>query len=201
MAKRELTRILLLIPVSVFLASAGCSSKTDSTPAAAAAGESSTASSAATDLSKVQVPDACTFIPREELEAAVGWQLREGEAKDASPGFYSCDFTMPPGMSRTKSFPNPPIPESAGFGSLIVNTNPVTESGFAESRRLIGAKGEDVQGVGDAAYFNGPDMIYVRVGNKGFSIRIYADAQADSDKAKVREALLSLAKLGVTKLG
>jgi hypothetical protein len=203
MPKTNLARILFVVPMSVFLVSAGCSgSKGDSAPEVAAAGESSTANDAApADLSSVKVPDACSFIPREELEAAVGCQLRDGVVKDAPPGFYKCDFTMPPGMSTTKTFPNPPLPESANFGSLIVNTNPVTEANFAESRRLIGPAGEDVQGIGDAAYFYGPALIYVRVGNRGFSIRVYADPKTDSDKAKLREVMLSLARLGVTKLG
>ncbi len=43
-------------------------------------------------------------------------------------------------------------------------------------------------------------MIFVRVGARGFSLRMYAAPTSDSDNAKAREVMLSLARLGATKL-
>ena len=43
----------------------------------------------------------------------------------------------------------------------------------------------DVPGVGDDAYLNGPDLLFVRVGNRGFSVRIYTDAGTDANRVRV----------------
>ena len=148
---------------------------------------------------KVTAPDACTFFAQEELEKAVGWQLRL-KKKDAPPGTSICDFSVPPGMSITKTFPNPPLPASVGFSSLVINTHPADAKLFADFRRTLGQQAEDVPNVGDGAYFYGPNLIYVRVGTRGFSVRMYFDPRTDADRAKAREVMLALAKAGAKKL-
>jgi hypothetical protein len=147
------------------------------------------------------VPDACTFIPRAELERLIGWELREGERKDMPPGLSQCDFSTPPQLYVTRRFNNPPLPEAAGFSSVVITTNPTTPQSFSESRRMMQADAQDVTGIGDAAYLNGPAMIYVRVGSRGFSIRLHVNTPAtDAGRTRLREVMLSLARAGVAKL-
>ena len=145
------------------------------------------------------VPDACTFFTRAELEERLGWELREGE-REEQPGGTQCDFEMPAGMYITRTFPNPPLPQSVGFSSINVNTHGSTAATFDEFRQQLGADAEEVPGIGDGAYFYGRDMLYVRVGNRGFSLRIYTNASSDADWAKVREVMLDLARLGASRL-
>jgi hypothetical protein len=194
-----MTRLRFVAPLAVALLYAGCSNgKADANGAAVAAEK--TVSAAPEDLSGVKAPDACTFISRAELESVVGWELREGKTKDAVPGEFECDFTHPPAAYVTRTFPNPAVPETAGFSSVKIHTNPVSASQFAEFRKEIGARGEDVAGIGDGAYFYGINLIYVRVGNKGFSVRMYIDPQTDADRAAIKNSMLALAKLGASKL-
>jgi hypothetical protein len=149
----------------------------------------------------VSVPDACTFIPKAELESLIGRELREGKRRDMPPGFFQCDFATPPQMSVTRRFNNPPLPEAAGFSSVTITTNPTSPNTFAESRRLMQADAEDVPGIGDAAYLYGPAMIYVRVGNRGFSIRLHVNTPStEAGRARLRAVMLSLARAGVAKL-
>jgi hypothetical protein len=144
------------------------------------------------------VPDACTFIPKAELEAAVGWELREGEPQSVPDG-SSCEFRKQLGSRATKSFPNPAIPNTVGFTSLTISISPVDPDAVAEVRRLAPAEFEDVPGLGDAAYFLGPDL-HVRVRNRGFGLRINPDAQSPDDQAKVRKVLLALGRTGTARL-
>jgi len=185
------------IPFVVLLFVTGCGGapdeqRADATPPAAASSISAEPSG--------PVPDACTFFTRAELEANVGWELRDGEKEDAPPGLSSCDFEMPPQMSITRTFPNPPLPRSVDFSSLVINTHPADAAVFASARQQLGAAVEEVSGVGDAAYFNGPNQLHVRVGNRGFSLRIYTNASTAADLAKVREVMLTLGRLGASKL-
>ena len=199
MAKHRRTRFI--VPFAALLIVAACSEgKTDKSeePQSSQASSESTPSA---DMSNVTVPDACTFISRAELEQAVGWQLGEGKPATQPPGSYECRFKMPPKLYIERTFPNPPLPESAGFYAITVYTNPIDEKSFAELRQEVGAEGEDVPGVGDAAYFNGPTILYVRKGNKGFSFRLYFEPTTDADRVKAKEVLISLAKLGVSRLG
>ncbi len=189
-------RVLFLVPLTALLIAAcgggdGAGSATPDAPAPGA----NTAAAAPTN-----VPDACTFFSRAELEESVGWELREGDKEDAPPGFSECDFETPTRMSVTRTFPNPPLPEAVGFSSVTVNTHPSDPVKFAEFRRNLGAGAEDVPGVGDGAYFYGRDMLYVRVGNRGFSIRIYSNAGNDADWARVRDVMLKLGRLGASRL-
>ena len=142
--------------------------------------------------------DACTFIPKAELEKLVGYELRDGRPKDASPGLSQCAFQTPPGASVTRKFDNPALPAAAGFDSITVTTFPTTAATFAQSRKLAQADATDVPGIGDGAYLNGPAMIFVRVGSRGFSIRVYVNTPTtDGGRARLREVMVSLARAGV----
>ena len=161
--------------------------------------------SAASERSPVvaagSVPEACTFIPKAELESLVGRELRDGKRKDMPPGFFQCDFETPPQMYVKRRFNNPALPEAAGFSSVTITTNPTTPESFAESRRLMQADAEDVPGIGDGAYLYGPAMIYVRVGNRGFSIRLHVNSPSTAaGRSRLRDVMLSLARAGVAKL-
>jgi hypothetical protein len=147
-----------------------------------------------------KVPDACTFFSRAELEEIIGWELREGEPEDVPVGSSSCDFESPPLMYVTRTFSDPALPQSVDFSSLMINTHPSNAAGFEEFRQMLGAGVEDVPGIGDSAYFNGPDLLYVRVGDRGFSIRIYTNASTDADWARIRDVMLTLARLGESRL-
>jgi hypothetical protein len=146
------------------------------------------------------VPEACTFFAHDELEEAIGWELREGEPEEAPPGLFVCDFETPPLLYVTRTFSDPALPQSVGFDSLTINTHPTSAESFREFRGMIGAEGEDVPGIGDGAYFYGRDMLYVRVGSRGFSIRIYVSPSNEDDWARVREVMLSLARRGAERL-
>jgi hypothetical protein len=155
----------------------------------------------ATPPARVDVTDACTFIPRAQLEAAVGWELREGKPRTAPAGASECDFATPPQMYVTRTFPNPPLPPAAGFSSIVVNTHPSDATRFAEFRRQLGARAEEVSGLGDAAYFHGPNLLYVRVGTHGFSVRVYVnEPRTDAGRAALRTVMLNLGRLGVARL-
>ena len=147
------------------------------------------------------VPDACAFIPKAELESLIGRELRDGKRRDMSPGLFQCDFETPPQMYVKRRFANPPLPEAAGFSSVTITTNPSSPATFAESRRVMQASAEDVSGIGDGAFFNGPAMIYVRVGIRGFSIRLHVNPPAtEAGQKRLREVMLSLARAGAAKL-
>ena len=84
---------------------------------------------------------------------------------------------------------------------MTITTNPTSPNTFAESRRLMQADAEDVPGIGDGAYLYGPAMIYVRVGNRGFSIRLHVNTPSTAaGRTRLREVMLSLARAGVAKL-
>jgi len=142
--------------------------------------------------------DACTFIARAELEKLVGHELRDGKTKDASPGLSQCGFDAQTAAYVKRKFDNPALPDAAGFSSLTITTFPTTVATFAQSRKAMQAAATDVPGIGDAAFLNGPAMVFVRVGTRGFSIRVYVETPAtDAGRARLREVILSLAKAGV----
>lgn len=147
-------------------------------------------------VAAVEVPDACTFFSRAELETTVGWELREGEPRDASAG-SSCEFESPPAMYAKRTFPNPALPGSVGFSSLTITTYP-SQATFAQGRGMPDAEG--VPGLGDDAYFNGSNLLQVRVGSGAFSVRIYTDAESPADWAKVRAVMLTLGRTGASRL-
>lgn len=171
---------------------AGCRSENGKGRDAAGANGVSADAAAAAD-----VPDACTFFSRNELEAAVGWELRYGVPKDVSAG-SSCGFETQPAAYAKRSYPNPALPESVGFSAITITTHPSQADTFAQGHETPGS--EAVPGLGNDAYFNGPNLLHVRVGNRGFSVRIYTDARAPPDVARVRSMMLALARTGASRL-
>ena len=148
-----------------------------------------------------QGQDACAFIPKAELEKLVGRELRDGVKKDAAPPMSQCSFTTPPDAYVTRRFENPALPAAAGFDSLTVTTFATTVPTFAESRKTMGAGSPEIPSVGDGAFLSGPAMIFVRVGTRGFSIRLYVNAPTtDAGRARLQDVMLSLARAGVTRL-
>lgn len=152
-------------------------------------------------VAAVAVPDACTFFARAELESAIGSELREGEPQSvADQSESSCRFRKQLGSKAARTFPDPALPGSLGFDSVTVSTSSADPEAVAEIRKLDPAAFEDAPGVGDDAYFLGPALLHVRVGNRGFSLRINPDPQSLDDQAKVREVMLALAKTGASRL-
>lgn len=191
MLTEKVSRMRILVPFFALFLAAACGgggsdvAAVEETPSAATA----------------DIPDACTFFSRAELEQTVGWQLDEGESEELPAGFSKCDFDTPPRIDVTRTFPDPALPQSVGFSSLLVSTHISDAQSFDEFRQMLGPDAEDAPGIGDGAYFYGPDMLYVRVGNRGFSLRIHTDAASDADWARVREVMLTLARLGASRLG
>lgn len=184
-----------LFPLTLLLLAAQCGGDAEKTPAPEASASPDAAPAAGGDI-----PEACSFVARGELEEAVGWELRDGEADDMPPGSYACDFATPPQMYVTRTFPNPPLPPSVGFSSVKITTYPADPESFALNREIVGPQGEELAGLGDAAFYNGLDMLYVRVGSRGFSVRLYTDAQAEADRARVRDVMMTLGRVGASKL-
>lgn len=180
-----------LVPLLVVACGGGDETRGGDAPVASAPSQAAT---------MIDVPDACTFFAKSDLEARIGRELRDGEQGDVPPGSSQCDFETPPLMYVTRTFDNPPLPESVGFGSITITTNESTPENFTEFRQLLGTTAEDVPGIGGGAYFNGPAMVYVRVGNRGFSIRMHADPTTDEAWARMREVMLVLARDGASKL-
>ena len=204
---KNVSPVHLMIPVMVLLLFAGCGGGDDGDAAETAGTDSATEVSGQEEVSDgaaagaaEEVPDACVLFDKMELEQTLGWELRDGDPQEVPPGTYACEFEMPPLIDVTRNYPDPALPESIGFSSLNVNTYPTTVQEFEEFRELLGEEGEDVPGIGDGAYFYGYDMIYGRVGGKGFSMRIYTAAQTDEDRARVREMMLTLARKATAKL-
>jgi hypothetical protein len=147
------------------------------------------------------VPDACSFFPKSELEQLIGWELREGQRKDVSPGMSQCDFTMPPMAYQKRRFENPPLPGAAGFSSVVITTFPTTPQRFMESHRTMGGANSNVPGIGDAAFMSGPAMIFVRVGNRGLSLRLHVnEPSTPAGVGRLREVMHSLGRAGASKL-
>jgi hypothetical protein len=199
--RKKARRTQVLISSGVLLILAGCSGSKAGKPAGGdtSASEGSMMPAA---TSTAAVPQACTLFTRSELEPFVGWKLDEGNPRDAQPGSFNCDFKTPE-YSR-QELPNPALPKSVGFSSLTVNTHTADPKAFEDFRKTLGSSAHDAPGIGDGAYFYGSDMLYVRVGNRGFSLRIYTDTDtdelSDSDKALVRDVMMKIAKAGVSKL-
>lgn len=204
MRKTDVSRVRLLVPVMLLLLSAGCGgggdnesseeTRTDTAPEVADENDSASVETLE------EVPDACVLFDPTELEQMLGWELRDGDPETAPPGNYTCDFRKTLLIDVTRTYPDPALPESIGFDSLTVNTYAQSAQDFNEFRELLADDAEDVSGIGDGAYFYGFDILYVLAGGKGFSLRIYTDAQTDADRALVREVMLTLARNGVARL-
>ena len=169
----------------------------DNSQAAAPAG----APEAGTTTASAEPLDACTFIPKAELETAIGAELKEGEPQSVPSAAESqCRFKRQLGIRATKTFPNPAVPASVGLTGITISTSPADPAAVAEIRALDPGAFEDVPGLGDQAYYLGPNLLHVRVGNRGFSIRIEPQAQSPEDQARVRDVMLGLARTGASRL-
>jgi hypothetical protein len=177
---------------------AGCGdSASDGNSGVAATGAQG--SSSEESRAAVEVPDACTFFAKADLESAVGWELREAEPENVPDGSV-CNFDIQRGIDTTRTFPNPALPRSIGFSSVVIGISAADPEAVAEIRQLDPAAFEDVAGLGDDAYYLGPNLLHVRVGDRSFSVRINSDASSEADVAKVRAVILALARSGVSKL-
>ena len=148
----------------------------------------------------VEVPDACTFFAKAELEAAIGSELKDGERQSVPSPESQCEFERQLGSRATKTFANPAIPASVGFTGVTVSTSPADPEAVAQVRELDPAAFEGVPGLGDDAYYLGPSLLHVRVGGRSFSLRINPEASSPEDQARVREVMLSLAQAGASRL-
>ena len=145
------------------------SSSSESTSGETTSGGGSTSSG--------DVPEACSLFTREEIAEAVGRTIQEELEPEALPdGASSCTYRTP--ASR-----------------IVIVTNPSNPDDFAEFIELFVPDAEEIPDIGDAAYFNGPDLLYVRVGDRAFSVRINEDL-GDG----LRPAMLALAEAGAEKL-
>lgn len=149
---------------------------------------------ASSDVAAQEVPDACTFLDREGISAAIGRELQEGEPQPTAGGASECRFETALGMEASTSYEDPVVPETAS-ASVVINTHPSNAEEFDLFQESLGSEAEVATGVGDDAYFWGPNLIYVRVADRGFSLRINAD---ESDDQALRAALLGLATAGAS---
>jgi hypothetical protein len=131
----------------------------------------------------------------------VGWELKDGEPQSVPDESESqCEFERQLGRNATKSSPNPAVPSSVGLTSVTISTSPADPEAVAQIRELDPAAFDDVPGLGDDAYFLGPNLLHVRVQKRSFSIRVNPEAQSPADQAKVREIMVALAKTGASRL-
>ena len=162
---------------------------------------SGTATQKSTGAATASVPDACSFIPKLELERLIGWELRDGKRKDMSPGLSQCDFATPPQAYVTRRYENPVLPEAAGFSSVVITTFPTTPETFSENRRVMPGGVRDIPNLADDAFTYGPAMIYVRAGNRGFSIRVHVnEPKTEPGKVILFDLLVGLARTGIARL-
>jgi hypothetical protein len=153
----------------------------------------------ASTSASTQIPDACTFFAKAELEAAVGQELRDGEPQSAQEG-STCRFRKQFGSKAAKAFPDPALPASLGFTSMTIATSPHDPDAVAQIRELDPEAFDGVPGLGDDSYFLGPNLLHVNVGRRGFSVRIDPDARSAEDRANVRDAILALGRSGAARL-
>jgi hypothetical protein len=152
---------------------------------------------AGSETAAVDFPNACTFFSQEELETAVGWELRRGEPKDVSAG-SSCEFEVQPAAYAKRTYLNPPLPAAAGFSGVTITVYPAASDTFAQGKTMAGATSKP--GLGDDAYSNGPNLLHVRVGGKAFSLRMYTDEPGEAGRAKLDAVMTQLATTAVARL-
>lgn len=142
------------------------------------------------------VPDACSVFDVEEISAAIGREVGPGAPESTPEDSSSCRFETVPGLSTSTSYDDPVVPETA-LGSVTISTARSSAEEFDEFEALLADEAEPVSGIGDDAHFWGEDILYVRVADRGLTVRIEAD---EADAAAVRAAVLRLAELGASKL-
>lgn len=127
--------------------------------------------------SRADVPDACTFFSKDEIEAALGTRIQDGELEQAPENTSTCRF--------------------GGIANVTINTYATSESEFADFYELNSGDATTVNGLGDDAFVIGDVLLHVRVGDLAFSIRINDEQHQVDD---VEQARVSLAESGVRKL-
>jgi hypothetical protein len=166
--------------VVMAMAGAACGGSTHEGAAAA-----QTARAAITTVAKTGAFDACTFLTRDEILAALGTRdLGAGERRD---GGTECRFIF-------------------DRQSLTVWTNgSLSAESFQDFRDVLKQDQQHLEaapGIGDDAYFwsdRRDDRLYVRVGGRGFTLELHHSASREAD-IPARPALLTLARSGVAKL-
>lgn len=176
---RRCSWFAVLLFLTLTACGGGDSDASDDSAAASDSSNQSTSGEASggSDSSSGDVPEACSFFTHDEIADAVGLAIQEEVEPEALPdGASSCTYRTP--SSR-----------------VVIVTNPSDPDEFAEFIELFVPDAEEIPNVGDAAYFNGPNLLYVRVGDRGFSVRIN-DELGD----RLRPAMLELAEAGAAKL-
>jgi hypothetical protein len=143
------------------------------------------AQAAITHVEKTGAFDACTFLGRDEIIAALGSQdFGSGEQRD---GGTECRYI-------------------SSHLSLTVWTNgSLPPESFQEFRDVLKEQHQRIEvapGIGDDAYFwedRRDDRIYVRVGGRGFTLEIHHQSSREP-RTPTRPALLTLARSGAAKL-
>ena len=142
------------------------------------------------------VPDACSLFDVEEISAAIGREVGPGEPENTPDDASSCRFETLVGLSTSTTYDDPAIAESF-LGSVTVSTARSSAEEFDELEEMLGDEAEAETGIGDDAYFWGENILYVRVGGRGLTVRIEAD---EADGAAVRAAVVQLGELGASRL-
>lgn len=187
----------LTVAVAASLTLAGCGGGDGDEPAANdGLATSPTEAEDSSSEAAADVPDACSLLDVEEISAAIGREVGPGEPQPTAEVGSSCRFETLTGMSTSTTYDDPVVPETAP-GSVTISTARSSAEEFDEFEALVGDEAEAVSGIGDDAHFWGENIIYVRVADRGLTVRIEAD---DADTAAVRAAVLQLAELGASKL-
>lgn len=181
------------VNLAAFIVMTGCSDQPQTAANNAATNSAVRGDSAATP----DLPDACAFFARDELEKAVGWELRQGEAKDVSAG-SSCEFEAQTAAYATRTYPNPALPPAAGFSGATITVYPARADSFAQGKVMPGATAKP--GLGDDAYFNGPNFLHVRVGDRAFSVRLYVNEPGPAGRPKLEALMQQLGTSGAARL-
>ena len=165
--------------VMMAIAGAACGGSTHEGNAAAQTARAATSTAGPTGAF-----DACTFLTRDEIIAALGSQdLGAAERRD---GGTECRYI-------------------SDHQSLTVWTNgSLSAESFQEFRDVLKEDHQHLEaapGIGDDAYFwsdRRDDRLYVRVGGRGFTLEIHQHAR--EPRVPARPALLTLARSGAAKL-
>ena len=133
------------------------------------------------ELPQSAAPDACALFTLEEAGKATGRTFRRARP-DKGPEGTMCDLIGGTG------------------GNINIALSPgSSKKTLDDFRKLLTEQGEKVEpvaGLGDEAFYWG-DRIHVRVGTR---LLVIYNGDSSQPSARVRQEILALAKLGVTKL-